>query len=292
MNLITLQYFIDVYETLNFSKAATKNYVSQTAISFQIKSLETELGTRLFLRNQKPIKATEQADFLYKQALDILQSWKFTKKNINLLNERPLRFAFTLHGGAALLTELMSKIDSEKLSFKLDFLPLSSGNASEAVSQHQADIAIISSHELKSVQKNCIAQLLHSSSYKVAINKKNPIIQSNKIFLKDLNFQDIILLKTSHAERNKNYIEAFEYLEIIDFDFSHNKTAPDFQTMLLYVMENEGIAIIPSHLNTTVFDSKIEFVSLNEVQKHLNLYLLTRKEHTGHAKTIIEQYMS
>ena len=46
-----LKTFQIVYEQMNFSKAATCLYISQPAVSNQIKQLEEELGCSLFLRN-------------------------------------------------------------------------------------------------------------------------------------------------------------------------------------------------------------------------------------------------
>lgn len=47
MNTKQLEYFISVAETLSFTKTAEKFYISQTAITQQIKSLEESMGVTL-----------------------------------------------------------------------------------------------------------------------------------------------------------------------------------------------------------------------------------------------------
>ena len=47
MTLQQMRYFIAVEQNLSFSKAAQQHYVSQTAVSQQIKLLEEELETEL-----------------------------------------------------------------------------------------------------------------------------------------------------------------------------------------------------------------------------------------------------
>ena len=71
-----IYYFISVVEQGNFSAAAKKHYLSQSAISQQITKLEHELGFKLFDRqNYVPIltKEGEQYYKLCKQLDDYYQ---------------------------------------------------------------------------------------------------------------------------------------------------------------------------------------------------------------------------
>lgn len=57
-----LKTFRAVYETRNFSKAAELLYISQPAVSNQIKQLEEELDIQLFVRNgRQEFITTKQA---------------------------------------------------------------------------------------------------------------------------------------------------------------------------------------------------------------------------------------
>lgn len=44
MNIQQLRYFLVLADTLSFTKTAEKYYISQTAVSNQIKALEEKLG--------------------------------------------------------------------------------------------------------------------------------------------------------------------------------------------------------------------------------------------------------
>ena len=48
MNIQQLRYFLVLADTLSFTKTAEKYYISQTAISNQIKALEEKLGVQAF----------------------------------------------------------------------------------------------------------------------------------------------------------------------------------------------------------------------------------------------------
>lgn len=58
MELRQLKYFLAVAEELNFSRAAERSYVSQSAISLQIAKLEREMGEALFERSSRTVRLT------------------------------------------------------------------------------------------------------------------------------------------------------------------------------------------------------------------------------------------
>ncbi|MBQ8933714.1 MAG: LysR family transcriptional regulator [Lachnospiraceae bacterium] len=58
MNLNQLEYFINAAELLNFTRAAEKSFISQTAMTQQIRALEKTIGVPLFLRDKHHVELT------------------------------------------------------------------------------------------------------------------------------------------------------------------------------------------------------------------------------------------
>lgn len=59
MELQQLRYVVAVAEERNFTRAAVKSHVVQSALSHQIKTLEHELGVQLFARTSRRVELTE-----------------------------------------------------------------------------------------------------------------------------------------------------------------------------------------------------------------------------------------
>jgi DNA-binding transcriptional LysR family regulator len=72
MELIQLKYFVSIAETLSFTRSAEILHVSQPALSYQMRRLETELGTRLFDRQRRKIALTPSGEIFLPLAQAVL----------------------------------------------------------------------------------------------------------------------------------------------------------------------------------------------------------------------------
>ena len=73
MQIRQLEYFVAVSEHLNFTKAARQFFISQTAVTQQIKVLEEEIGVRLFDRNNRRVALTPAGKTFLEDAKAILR---------------------------------------------------------------------------------------------------------------------------------------------------------------------------------------------------------------------------
>ena len=87
MDLKTLRYFVVVAEELNITKASKILMMSQPPLSNQIKNLEEELNTKLFIRGKRHLELTEEGKYLYQKAKDILLLNDKTINEILLMNK-------------------------------------------------------------------------------------------------------------------------------------------------------------------------------------------------------------
>ncbi len=74
-----LECFIYTAERLNFTKAAEALFLSVPTVTHHIKNLEEEIGVRLFYRNSRIVKLTEQGEKFYYDAKDIYMKMEDAK---------------------------------------------------------------------------------------------------------------------------------------------------------------------------------------------------------------------
>src|SRR4028119_1506638 len=72
MELYQLKLFVDLAQTGNFTKVAAENYVTQAAVTLQIRKLESELGVPLFHRTTRSVTLMEAGQRLLPYAQDVL----------------------------------------------------------------------------------------------------------------------------------------------------------------------------------------------------------------------------
>lgn len=72
MELRQLRYFVAVAEELNFGRAAERVYLSQPALSQQVRKLEEDLGVVLFYRTKRRVELTEAGKAFLKGARQVL----------------------------------------------------------------------------------------------------------------------------------------------------------------------------------------------------------------------------
>ena len=73
MEIRQLKHFIVVAEELNFTRAAERAHIVQSALSTSIRALEEELKSKLFVRNTRQVQLTPSGRAFLEQAREILR---------------------------------------------------------------------------------------------------------------------------------------------------------------------------------------------------------------------------
>ncbi len=86
MHVETLKVFCDLAETGSFSLAASKNFITQSAVSQQIRGLEERYGRELVERSKGNVRLTQAGKVLYEAGKDIVQKYREIEDNLQSLS--------------------------------------------------------------------------------------------------------------------------------------------------------------------------------------------------------------
>src|SRR5215212_2227962 len=82
MELRQLEYFVAVANEMNFSRAAQRVHVVQSALSTSVGKLEKELGVELFDRTKQQITITPAGELFREHALRVIQAARLAKDSM------------------------------------------------------------------------------------------------------------------------------------------------------------------------------------------------------------------
>jgi DNA-binding transcriptional LysR family regulator len=88
MQIETLKIFCDLVETQSFSQAAERNFVTQSAVSQQVRSLEEKFKRRLLerVRGRREVKLTNAGEVFYRESRNVLAAYALLQENMRVLS--------------------------------------------------------------------------------------------------------------------------------------------------------------------------------------------------------------
>ena len=128
MTLKQLKAFLALARTLNYANASTERHLSQSALSLSIKSLEEELGGKLFKRNTRRVELTQEGKSLIPYARKLLANWEDMENDVKQrfkLNRGTLNIASMPFVTHAILPEVIQTFSNAhpNLNFSIHDIP-------------------------------------------------------------------------------------------------------------------------------------------------------------------------
>ena len=200
MDIRVLHYFVTLVQTKSITNAAITLHITQPTLSRQLKELEGELGTILFHRGSREIQLTEDGQYLYNRALEILALVNKTKSVIMPAEE----IAGDLYIGAAetqSLDALAQAIAELTATYPQTKVHMQSGNADHILEQLQQgihDFGVSFGHF--SQQKFDSLNLTNRDKWGLLIPRQHPLAQTPNPSLKDALAYPLIVSSQSNID--------------------------------------------------------------------------------------------
>ncbi|MGP3777834.1 LysR family transcriptional regulator [Halanaerobium saccharolyticum] len=145
LNYDLYKVFYQVAENLNFSQAAKKLYISQSAVSQSIKNLENELNTKLFIRSTKKVKLTKAGKILFEHiepAFNLIEGGEESIKEINALKRGEIHIGANDTISKDFLLPYLNKFHQLYPEIQIQITNRTSSTCIELLQQNKVDLII------------------------------------------------------------------------------------------------------------------------------------------------------
>ena len=250
MNSRQLEYFLAVAHELNFTKAAESMYVSQTAVTQQIKALEEQLGVSLFERTKKKVVLTPAGKVFLQEASSILNRIDTAVERTKEASSGvigSLEIGFSVGIGNTGLAEKIQAFNEKYPNIAMKFTNQSPSMLLKMLKNGDLDLVLMPMFEERYYQ-NVEVRRLSTERMSAVFPRTHVLAQKPYVTRADLKDENLILACTPESEigEDKRIIETFWKL-----GYHPNVVAKieDVETILLMLSANMGVTILPSYLS-------------------------------------------
>ncbi|EMP45572.1 LysR family transcriptional regulator [Lactiplantibacillus plantarum] len=274
-----MQYFIAIVNNHSFTQAAVDCHISQSAISQQMKELESQLGVKLLNRKGSSFEVTEAGQYFYSHSQDILVDVdQLIKKTIKIEknDEVELRVGYLRSFGTAEFLQTVSKFTQEFPKVKIK---ISSGTHEELYELLQTGkIDLNFSDQRRALSNEYQNEFLTASEFMVAVNNSLPV-EAQKIDVADLVDIPCILI----IDGNQQVSEKEYYRNVLGVK-SEFVIAKSYDEAQMLIASNQGYLIINQRMRTQLDKDIVKMISLVKGDRKLiqNYYAYWQANNSGY----------
>jgi DNA-binding transcriptional LysR family regulator len=141
-----LRYFAAVAEEGNLTRAAERLFVSQPALTKQVKQLETQLGVRLFTRSRTGMALTEPGEALASRVPALLASWDGVLRETRRVAThaaRVLRVGFIASAANEATPEIIAAFTRRRPGWRVEMRQTSWADPAAGLPDGEVDAALL-----------------------------------------------------------------------------------------------------------------------------------------------------
>lgn len=285
MELRDLRYFVAVADCLGFSRAAQNLRISQPALSRQIKSLEEELGIRLFDRVGRRTLLTAAGADLLDRGRALLQESESIKGRASDLaggSRGLLRLGATPHAYESFVARLLARF--RRASPEIDITLVEDGAATlvEAVKRGSIHVAVASLPAGTGLE----GRPLFPFGIVAVVPRSHPLAARRIVEVTQLASHPLLLMNRSFLTRQL-FDSACHSLHVVPRVVLESNSA---QSLLSLAEHGQGVAILPSTVR--LGQTKQKVIPLRHGGKPVGLWMSViwdgKRYLTPAAKTFVD----
>ena len=274
MTTTQLRYFVAAARLRSFTKAAEQLYITQTAMTQQIRALEETVGAPLFDRSTRPVSLTPAGAAFLLDARAILERIDVSLEHIKEAStglEGTLRIGYVRGYERSNLSNLLRSFHKQYPNVLLSLYR--SSTDALAASLGNQDLDLIVTWDSTNLAANPAFGAFHMASARlvVALYPSHPLAGRASLSRRELKDEKILYMSPSDAQDSfgdaffMNLYQAAEFRPNIIFRSS------DTESILIMVAAEEGVSILPDYCTNKLYNAdNLVFIPLegeNELEE-------------------------
>lgn len=275
MTLKQLKAFLTLVRTLNYAHASQELHISQSALSISIKSLEEELGGKLFNRNTRKVDVTNEGKSLIPYAKKLLANWEEMEKNVKqrfLLNKGTLNIASMPFITNTILPKVIKNFANKYPNINFSISDVVNENIIEMVQDGIFELGIVFEPNLR---ENLIFKTLYQEEFIAVVPKSHNLANAKFVSWEELSKSPFITLQAPSAIRQ--LID--EYCANKELQLDIKVECHQITSISSLVSSGMGVSAIPrrciNHIDT-VYNALLQ---IQGDSIHKNVGIVYKKNH-------------
>ena len=245
MNTKQMDYIIETAKTLNLSRAAENLFISQPALSYQIKVIEEEVGFAIFDRVGKSIRLTPAGQQLVTSLQRISVDLQFAieqAQNMGEIYTDSIKIGFASRSALYYLPQAMKLF--EQMHPDVQIVPeIQAPNDSLTAFLHkELDLILLPKQEAQKLS-NVVIHPLYISQIYLLCQQTDPLAQLDRVTAQDLAGRTLLVNGGSSQTLRQVQQRVLSTVPI------HYFNSPTHDFTLIQVASDKAICLSPGYLN-------------------------------------------
>ncbi|MDR6270491.1 LysR family transcriptional regulator [Arthrobacter russicus] len=270
-----MELFVAVAEELHFNRAAEKLHMAQPPLSQQIRKLEEECRTQLFVRDSRNVRLTSGGELLLRHARTILAQHAVLTSAMRQARDGELgrlRLGFVSSAAIAAVPPVVRQLRLQWPGIELELSEETTDAQINLLSSGALDVGIArEAHPPLGIEST----LLRNEPLVVAVSTDHYLAGRKSICLQELKGESFIAFPRGRVSGLFDHISALVRAAGVNFDITQE--AVQFPTILGLVAGHLGIAVVPESMRAFAIPGLV-YLPLEDESAFSRLSLMYRTD--------------
>lgn len=255
-----LTIFCVAAEELHFGKAAAALFMSQPALSQQIKRLEEQVGAQLFIRTTRTVRLTPAGSLMYRHAKQIGSETEYMLRRVRQASRGEagsLSIGLTPTAACTPLADALHRYRCSHPEIELDLHEFNSIEMPGALRLRTIDVALM---RPTAVDADIQTEQIYQEAMQVAVRRDHPLERFRSVTLEQITKYPMIGYRKDQSPYFRQLIHSLFLQARLTPKIVQESVVP---TLLTLVEAGVGIAIVPCSLGRAR-DGALRFLPLSK----------------------------